>query len=89
MNNPGPLAGEVVAKAMAASSAGIAGLTWITALNDVLQLFATGVAIVAGIYAIVWHRVRIEEVKKKVDTIHKEIVPGESKEGETPDEQSN
>lgn len=69
-----------MAKAMAASSAGIAGWTWIVALNDVLQLLATAVAIVAGIYAIVWHRVRIEEVKNKVDKIHEEVVPSEPEE---------
>lgn len=73
MQPSAPIAGEFMAKLMAAGSAGIAGLTWITALNDVLQLFATGVAIVAGIYAIVWHRVRIDEVKHKVEAIHEEI----------------
>lgn len=65
MTNPGSLAQEVVAKAMAASSAGIAGWTWIATANDLLQLVATAIGIIAGVYAIVWHRVRINEVKRK------------------------
>lgn len=65
MTNPGSLAQEFVAKAMAASSAGIAGWTWIATANDMLQLIATAIGIVAGVYAIVWHRVRINEVKRK------------------------
>lgn len=73
----GTLTAEYVAKLAAASSAGIAGVTWLATLNDVLQLVATVIGIIAGIYAIVWHRVRIEEVKNKVDKIHKEIVPSE------------
>lgn len=68
-----------MAKAMAASSAGIAGWTWIATANDVLQLVATAVGIVAGIYAIVWHRVRIDEVKQKVDEVHEEIISEPSK----------
>jgi hypothetical protein len=77
MTTPGSLAQEAVAKAMAASSAGIAGWTWIATANDLLQLVATAIGIIAGIYAIVWHRVRIEEVKKKVEAIHEEVVQNE------------
>lgn len=67
MTNPGSLAGEIVAKAMAASSAGIAGWTWIATANDLLQLVATAIGIIAGVYAIVWHRARINEVKNRPD----------------------
>lgn len=67
MTHPGPLAGEIVAKAMAASSAGIAGLTWVAALNDVLQLIATAVAIIAGLYAVAWHRFRLKEGRRHLD----------------------
>lgn len=39
-------------------TASVAGLTWITQVNDILQLVATAVAIVAGIGATLWHRER-------------------------------
>lgn len=42
-----------------------AAFTWIAQVNDALQLVATGVAIVAGIYAIKWHRVRIKGAQEK------------------------
>lgn len=74
----GTLAAEYVAKAAAASSAGIAGFTWIAQVNDIMQFVATGVAIIAGIYAIVWHRVRIADMKRKTDKIHKEVTGGKS-----------
>lgn len=48
------------------SSAGAVGLTWLVNLNDILQAGATVVAIVAGIYAIVWHRARLRELAYKV-----------------------
>lgn len=83
MHSQGQLAAEAVAKAAAAGSAGIAGLTWIATLNDVLQLVATAVGIIAGVYAIVWHRVRIEEVKKKVEEIHEEVTPNEQSNGDS------
>ena len=56
---------DVAGDLAAAGSAGVASWTWIATANDVLQLIATCVAIVAGIYAVVWHRVRIAEVKRK------------------------
>lgn len=48
----------------AVGSAASAGITYVAQLNDVLQLVATVVAIVAGLYAIKWHRVRIEEINR-------------------------
>jgi hypothetical protein len=80
MNFQGQLAAEYVAKAAAATSAGIAGWTWLATANDVLQLVATVVGIVAGVYAIVWHKARIENLKKKVEDVHKVVVPAEPKE---------
>ena len=71
----GTLTAEYVAKLAAASSAGIAGVTWLATLNDVLQLVATVIGIVAGIYAIVWHRVRIEKERSKIVT--REVAPTE------------
>lgn len=58
---------DVAGDLAAAGSAGVASWTWIATANDVLQLIATAVAIVAGIYAVVWHRVRIAEVKRNND----------------------
>ena len=55
---------EVAGDIAAAGSAATAGWTWIATANEVLQLFATAVAIVAGVYAIVWHRVRIKQVRE-------------------------
>lgn len=49
-------------------SAGVgvtAAWTWVAHVNDVLQLVATAVAIVAGFYAIKWHRVRIDDAEAK------------------------
>ena len=54
---------------LADTAAGVSGAgavaSWLATANDVLQLFATGVAIVAGVYAIRWHKVRIDKVKKE------------------------
>jgi hypothetical protein len=49
----------------AGTTAGIAGWTWLTPLTELAQLGATAVAIVTGIYAIVWHRARLAELKRK------------------------
>ena len=40
--------------------------SWIATANNVLQLAATGIAIVAGIYAIRWHRLRIKLAQEKL-----------------------
>ena len=59
--NPKGVAADVAASVSAAT----AGMTWVAQLNEILQLGATGVAIVAGLYAIRWHKVRIKEALKK------------------------
>jgi len=57
-----------IAADLAAATSGTAAVTsWVAQANDVLQLIATGVAIVAGIYAIKWHRVRIKNVENPSD----------------------
>jgi hypothetical protein len=56
---------DVQADLAAAGSGVTATWTWVAAANDVLQLAATAVAIVAGIYAIRWHRVRIDGAVRK------------------------
>lgn len=61
---------SAVADVMAAASASAAGISWIAPLNEFMQLVATGVAIIAGVYAIKWHRLRIkheEETNGKSD----------------------
>lgn len=55
----------VSADIAAATSGTGAAFTWIAQVNDVLQLVATAVAIVAGIYAIRWHKVRIDNAKER------------------------
>jgi len=55
----------VIADTAAGISGTLAAASWVTAANDVLQLFATGIAIVAGFYAIKWHRVRINKLEKE------------------------
>ncbi len=58
----------------AAAVSGSAALTsWIGVANEVMQLGATAVAIVAGLYAIKWHKARIQELKKKVEEVHKVV----------------
>lgn len=56
---------DIQADLAAAGSGVTATWTWVAAANDVLQLVATAVAIVAGIYAIRWHRVRIDGAVRK------------------------
>ena len=53
----------IVADAAAATSGTLAAASWLTAANDVLQLFATGIAIVAGFYAIKWHKAKIHKLE--------------------------
>ena len=55
----------VLADFGAGTSFGVAGFTWLAPVADALQIVATGVAIVAGIYAIRWHRVRIKIAQEK------------------------
>lgn len=56
---------DVLADLGAVGSGVTATWTWVAHVNDVLQLAATAIAIVAGIYAIRWHRVRIDGALKK------------------------
>ena len=59
---------EGLAADLAASVSGAGAVaSWIATANDLLQLVATGIAIVAGIYAIRWHKVRIKQVENKND----------------------
>lgn len=58
---------QQIADGAAASSAALAGWTWIAQVNDVLQLIATAVAIVAGIYAVQWHRFRLKQGQRALD----------------------
>jgi hypothetical protein len=56
---------DILADIGAAGAGVTATWTWVAAVNDILQLAATAVAIVAGIYAIRWHKVRIDNATKK------------------------
>jgi len=56
---------DILADIAAAGTGVTATWTWITHVNDMLQLVATAVAIVAGVYAIRWHKVRIDTAVKK------------------------
>jgi hypothetical protein len=57
----------IAADAGAAVSGTGAAFTWIAQVNDVLQLIATLVAIVAGVYALRWHKLRIQLAKEKMN----------------------
>lgn len=46
---------NVAADVSAAASAGLASVTWMADLNELLQLVATVVAILAGLGAAWWH----------------------------------
>jgi len=62
---------------MAGISGTAAGVSWLSTINDVLQLGATAVAIVAGIYAIKWNMLRVRDMKRKLDAVHEVVVPEE------------
>jgi poly(3-hydroxybutyrate) depolymerase len=51
----------------AAVSGGGAVASWLAVANDLLQLIATAIAIVAGLYALRWHKFRLEQGKKHLD----------------------
>ena len=38
---------------------------WVSQVNEVLQLAGTVIGLIAGVYAIIWYRVRIAESKRK------------------------
>lgn len=52
----------------------VAGVTWLTTVSNVLQIVATCIAIASGVYALMWHRARLNELKKN----RKENSDGES-----------
>lgn len=62
---------------MAGISGAAAGVSWLSTVNDVLQLGATAVAIVAGVYAIKWNMLRVKDMKRKLDDVHDVVVPEE------------
>ena len=57
----------IAADVAALVSGGGAVVSWITVANDILQLVATAIAIVAGIYAVRWHKFRLEQGRKHLD----------------------
>lgn len=57
----------VAADAAAALSGSAAAYSWLNVANDILQLVATVVAIIAGLYALRWHRFRLVEGKRHLD----------------------
>jgi hypothetical protein len=56
---------QTAADAAAGVSVVGAGYTWLATANEVAQLVASIVAIVAGIAAIVWHIQRIRQNRKE------------------------
>ncbi len=53
------------ANVSAITSAGFAGVTWVTQMNAYLQLGATVVAIIAGCMAIWWHVEKIITARRE------------------------
>ena len=51
----------------AAVSGGGALASWLAVANDIMQLVATTIAIIAGLYALRWHRFRLQQGKKHLD----------------------
>lgn len=58
---------QTIADGAAVGSAAFAGFSWIAPLNEVFTLIATLVAIIAGIYAIQWHRFRLQQGRRHLD----------------------
>jgi len=54
-----------IANTAAAGSVGLAGATWVTDLNTIMQMTATGVAIIAGLTAIIWHVEKIRQARRE------------------------
>lgn len=86
---------QAVADAAAGMSAGIAGFAWLAPLSDFLQVAATLVAIITGVYAIRWHKFRLEQGRAALDRdlrdrqIHDTISELETKIREIEDVKSN
>lgn len=51
----------------AAVSGGGALASWLAVANDIMQLVATTIAIIAGLYALRWHRFRLQQGRKHLD----------------------
>lgn len=51
----------------ATTSVFVAGSTWLVDINAMLQIVATLVAIVAGCYAIAWHKARLRELNRALN----------------------
>ncbi|MHC4302570.1 MAG: hypothetical protein ACYS7Y_35365 [Planctomycetota bacterium] len=51
----------------AALSGGGALASWLAVANDLLQIVATTIAIVAGLYAVRWHKFRLQQGKRHLD----------------------
>lgn len=69
---------SAAADAAALVSGSAAATSWLTTANEVLQLGATAVAIVAGLYAIKWHRTRIAEVRRNSEQSNRDKAGGAS-----------
>lgn len=52
-------------------SGGGAVASWLTVANDFLQLVATSIAIIAGIYALRWHKFRLQQGRKHLDKTYR------------------
>lgn len=57
------MAAQRAADAAAAASVSLAGWTWVTQANEILQLIATAVAIVAGLLAARYHWTKTQVLK--------------------------
>ena len=55
----------LLADAGAGGSIGVAGFTWMSPVADAVQIVATVIACIAGVYAIRWHKLRIKLAKEK------------------------
>lgn len=52
--------------AVAVSGGGVLA-SWLTVANDLLQLIATAIAIIAGVYALRWHKFRLQQGRRHLD----------------------
>lgn len=61
------IVGDHAADVAAGISGSAAVISWITVANDILQLGATAIAIVAGLYAVKWHHFRLKQGRATLD----------------------
>lgn len=57
----------LVADAAAGGTISLASFSWLAPVTDFFQLIATLMAIVTGVYAVRWHRLRIKIAKEKMN----------------------